>query len=178
MISAGSAAPGRLSPAQRGQVSIAVSDPLMANYPGWCKPRTQITWKGWGTAVKSVTLAVVNPQSNPIYMDAEPGRPQTFIADCATEGDLGRWEADVLAFDGGGHIIASKTIHYVQKGDVRITADAAPEPIRKGGAITVSGTLRRLNVDARPAYVAYPGRKIRLYLCPTSHDPHSAAERR
>lgn len=33
MISAGSAAPGRLSPAQRGQVSIAVSDALMANYP-------------------------------------------------------------------------------------------------------------------------------------------------
>jgi hypothetical protein len=48
----------------------------------------------------------------------------------------------------------------------RVTANASPEPVRKGRTITVSGALTRANWETLK-YAGYPGRTVRLQFKPT-----------
>jgi hypothetical protein len=74
----------------------------------------------------------------------------------------GTWHVTVGALSNDGNIYWNDfyTTHHVQRLSQQ-TVDASPEPVRKGGTITVTGKLSRANWEDH-AYHGYTGQKVQL----------------
>ncbi|MGW3767185.1 hypothetical protein [Actinomadura verrucosospora] len=80
--------------------------------------------------------------------------------------DLGRWRVRVVAYNASGKALGSREDYWYEKFDTAIQSyNAAPEPVRAGRPIAVSGRLKRLN-DFATGYTVYPGKAIRVYFRP------------
>ncbi|NKQ24598.1 hypothetical protein [Streptomyces galbus] len=90
----------------------------------------------------------------------------TIVLDSA-HGDLindeaGAWKVGALAVDSANHAtwkgdLGSAAIQRLSK----LTADATPEPVRKGATITVTGKLTRANWDTNK-YAGYASQPVKL----------------
>lgn len=94
-----------------------------------------------------------------------PGDEGQYGIPCAgTAKDLGRQQVKVVAYNKDKKALASKTGYWYLKYNTLITSfNAAPEPVRKGQAITVSGRLHRLH-DWDSRYVSYPGKVVKIFF--------------
>jgi hypothetical protein len=77
-------------------------------------------------------------------------------------GDLGVWRIDTTVYAGSQHSGPSGSITV--KGASSLSADAGPEPVRKGHRLTVKGALRHLNAAGKLS--GYAGQKVTIYLRP------------
>ncbi|MEU3506578.1 hypothetical protein ABZ733_01470 [Streptomyces longwoodensis] len=122
----------------RGAAITSPSDVLISDDPGTC------------TAASSTVLHC----------------KATLVLD-STHGDLvnteaGAWKVGGLAVDSANHAtwkgdLGSAAVQRLAK----LTADAAPEPVRKGATITVTGKLTRANWEAH-TYAGYTGQPVKL----------------
>ncbi|WP_314409897.1 calcium-binding protein [Streptomyces sp. DSM 40484] len=64
--------------------------------------------------------------------------------------------------DGGSlvDVHAARTVPVLR--DARLTANAAPEPVKKGKTLTVTGKLSRADWETSGGYGAYTGQKVKL----------------
>jgi hypothetical protein len=76
--------------------------------------------------------------------------------------EAGAWKVGALAVDSANHAtwkgdLGSAAVQRLS----RLTADAAPEPVRKGAPITVTGKLSRANWETR-TYAGYASQPVKL----------------
>jgi hypothetical protein len=79
--------------------------------------------------------------------------------------EAGAWKATVTVRWSGTPVTATASAKVLRA--ARLTADASPEPVTKGKAITVKGTLTRADWQAAK-YVGYTQRKVQLQFKPTN----------
>jgi hypothetical protein len=128
-----------------------------------------------GCAVTSVKVVYAIPGStSPSFpMDAVAGNQKltTYAsgldlhpADWANA-EAGTWKAKVTVRWSGTPVTATATAKVLR--EARLTADASPEPVTKGKAITVKGKLTRADWQAAK-YVGYTQQKVQLQFKPTN----------
>jgi hypothetical protein len=83
----------------------------------------------------------------------------------APNSEAGTWKATITARWSSGKITTSATVKVVRES--RLTTNASPEPVVKGKAITVKGTLTRANWQTGK-YVGYPKQQVQLQFRPTN----------
>lgn len=113
--------------------------------------------------------AVLVPEEEPTCEDASPTKATcTFTVSVAPRTDLvknavaGTWHvlAGAQAKDGSSVSYDSYTTARVQRAS-RLTVNAAPEPVKKGKTLTVTGKLDRANWEDH-AYHGYSGQPVKL----------------
>lgn len=77
--------------------------------------------------------------------------------------DAGTWRAVVTTRWDGEDIVTRTSVKVLRAG--RLTTDASPEPVRKGSAITVKGSLTRANWETG-RYAGYTQRDVQLQFKP------------
>ncbi|MFE0674803.1 calcium-binding protein [Streptomyces sp. NPDC058867] len=87
--------------------------------------------------------------------------------------NAGTWSVDALvdAHDGAS-VFAPGVASFALKRAARLTVNAAPEPVAKGAAITVTGKLVRANWDTY-RYAGYTGRAVKLQFRPKGSDTYT-----
>ncbi|MEW2252446.1 hypothetical protein AB0907_34625 [Streptomyces sp. NPDC006975] len=115
-----------------------------------------IEWTGTSCAKKSATTSVCTAtlKATPAWMPASD--------DIDTNRVAGLWQvnATVNAND-RDYWISDNIARYSVKRATTLTADAAPEPVRRGGKLTVTGTLSRANWETLK-YQGYAGQPVQL----------------
>ncbi|MGI8333722.1 hypothetical protein ACRYCC_27560 [Actinomadura scrupuli] len=83
-------------------------------------------------------------------------------------GRLGRWQIQLTAYGPGSTKVTKTVGAYYVRLQTRVRGfNAAPEPVRRGAYLTVSGTLQKLRAyGARAVYEAAPGRRVAIYFKP------------
>lgn len=83
-----------------------------------------------------------------------------------TNVNAGRWTVDALAdAHDGDSVFAPGAGSFSLKRAAQLTVNASPEPVTKGGRITVSGKLARANWDTY-RYAGYAGQTVQLQFRP------------
>lgn len=156
------------APAQAADpyVSVKLSHPLVVNYLEECRPEAEVVWKGGGAGVKRVVMTQTGPLGQAYTERAVPESVHGLGVGCTPVDEFGKWTVRVVAYNGKGKALAWRSVSYDQKGNTKLTVDAAPEPVRRGATITVSGRLLRIKFGSAPWYVAYSGRPVKLYVRP------------
>lgn len=114
---------------------------------------------------------VINPEgwvpSAVVYKRVLPGQQVGWGAGCPSQlDDLGKWRVRVIAYDKSGKALGSREDYWYEKYDTVITSyNAAPEPVRYGRAIYVSGRLWRVANNGL-GYTSYSGKPIGVYFRP------------
>lgn len=77
----------------------------------------------------------------------------------------GKWivETELYDYDSGEDYVGPSASFYVKRG-TRLTANAGPEPIKKGRTLKVTGKLTRLNSTYPFKYVGYKGQRVYIYF--------------
>ncbi|WP_089309759.1 hypothetical protein [Actinomadura mexicana] len=128
----------------------------------------------WGTEGSTVAYSkayLIDPNGRTpsplVYKKVLPGRQVGWGVGCPNQvEDLGKWRVRVIAYDRKGKALGSREDYWYEKFDTAIqNHNAAPEPVRAGRAITVSGRLKRL-ADLGFGYTAYSGKAVRVYFRP------------
>jgi hypothetical protein len=128
----------------------------------------------WGTEGSTVAYSkayLIDPNGRTpsvlVYKRVLPGYQVGWGVGCPNQvEDLGKWRVRVIAYDRSGKALGSREDYWYEKYDTVIqNYNAAPEPVRKGRPITVSGRLKRL-ADSSLGYTVYPGKTIRVYFRP------------
>ena len=80
----------------------------------------------------------------------------------------GRWQIQLTAYGPGSTKVTKTVGSYYERLQTRVRGfNAAPEPVRRGAYLTVSGTLQKLRTyGARAVYEAAPGRRVAIYFKP------------
>lgn len=166
---AGSLAAASPASAADPQVTLTLSHRLVVNYVEDCRPEVEARWHGEGSGVAKVVMTLTQPSGDFYRETAEPGELHIMGGGCASVDDFGKWTIRVVAYNRAGDALATRSASYYHKGNTQIKDfNAAPEPVRKGGTITVSGRLLRVKFGSAPWYVAYAGKPIRVYFKPTN----------
>ncbi|MEU3076730.1 hypothetical protein [Streptomyces laurentii] len=80
--------------------------------------------------------------------------------------EAGAWKiAAEVRFNGDGRDIDNKDLTVYVKRNSWLTVNASPEPVAKGGTLTVTGKVTRANWETRK-YDSYAGRKLSLQFKP------------
>ncbi|GAA0236696.1 hypothetical protein GCM10009527_036550 [Actinomadura nitritigenes] len=128
-------------------------------------------WGAEGPTVAYSNVYLVEPTGHiePVitYRKVLPGYQVGWGVGCPPKpSDTGRYTARVVAYDRSGKKLATREESWYEKFDTAVGSfNAAPEPVRKGGTLTVSGRLYRLN-DRATGYTSYPGKTMRIYFRP------------
>jgi hypothetical protein len=80
--------------------------------------------------------------------------------------EAGGWKVETTIYDGNtGDDYAGPSASFSVKRHTKLSANAAPEPVKKGGTISVGGRLTRLTQYGYPSdYVAYSGQRVYVYF--------------
>ncbi|GAA4240775.1 hypothetical protein GCM10022254_66820 [Actinomadura meridiana] len=126
----------------------------------------------WGTegptvAYSKVSVIAPNGHNPPPYNRVLPGEQVGYGVGCATVPDhAGKYRIRVVAYNKSGKALGSREDYWYEKLDTVVQSyNAAPEPVRKGKTLYVSGRLRRVN-NIGTGYTAYSGKTMRIYFLP------------
>ncbi len=139
-------------------VTFTVSDPAkvasadVSAYRGTYARRTAMLT---GRAECQPAATGVSTCTADLYLDTLAGPAKNSLA--------GTWSVNVLARsgDGNGFVDRRSAGSLVLARRTTLTADAAPEPVRRGRKITVTGTLALANWETR-AFTGWPGQPVQL----------------
>ncbi|TYK49111.1 hypothetical protein [Actinomadura decatromicini] len=127
-------------------------------------------WGTEGSAVAYSKVSVIAPNGHnpPPYNRVLPGYQVGYGVGCAGSVDhAGKYRIRVVAYDKSGKALGSREDYWYEKFDTVVqNFNAAPEPVRKGKTLYVSGRLRRVN-NIGTAYTGYSGKSMRIYFRPT-----------
>ncbi|WP_143118425.1 MULTISPECIES: hypothetical protein [Actinomadura] len=153
------------------QFHIKVPKRLSVGKGGYSKSCAMDVWV-WGTEGPVVAYSkvyIIDPDGRvpSAYKRVLPGDEVGWGAGCPSKlSHLGKWRVRVIAYNKSGKALGSREDHWYEKWDTVIqSANAAPEPVRKGRAITVSGRLKRVD-NIGLGYTSYSGKPIRVYFRP------------
>ncbi|MFB4306811.1 hypothetical protein [Actinomadura sp. GTD37] len=120
---------------------------------------------GPGVAYSQAYLISPEGETGPVYKRVLPGAQVGWGVGCAsTTSDLGKWRVRVVAYDRNKKALGSREDYWYEKFDTAVQGfNAAPEPIRKGRALTLSGRLIRVN-NLGAGYTSYSGKTMRVYF--------------
>lgn len=91
--------------------------------------------------------------------------------------EAGAWKvAAEVSFVGGGGDTDDEDLTVYVKRNSRLTVNAAPEPVSKGGTITVTGKVTRADWQTRK-YVSYAGRLVSLQFKPTGSSTYTTVKK-
>ncbi|MCO5994991.1 hypothetical protein [Actinoallomurus rhizosphaericola] len=147
------------------KVELTVSNRLIVNYVERCTPpEDDVTWAGDGPGVSKVVMRLYKPSGERAYSEtARPGEPHIIDVNCSP--NFGKWTVKVTAYNAKGKALAERSASYWEKGNTQIKAlNAAPEPVRAGGKVTVTGRLMHVKYRQAPWYIGYAGKPIRVYF--------------
>ncbi|TYB46723.1 hypothetical protein [Actinomadura chibensis] len=126
----------------------------------------------WGTegstvAYSKVSLIGPDGETGPPYNRVLPGYQVGYGVGCATvPQDAGKYRIRVVAYNKSGKALGSREDYWYEKLDTVVqNFNAAPEPVRKGKTLYVSGRLRRVN-NIGTGYTGYSGKSMRIYFRP------------
>ncbi|MFD8589496.1 DUF5707 domain-containing protein [Streptomyces sp. NPDC059637] len=90
--------------------------------------------------------------------------------------DAGTWKVSVWAWaDGDGYAFEeARTTTRLQRYS-KLTANASPEPVKKGATLTVSGNLTRANWDTQ-VYAGYTNQPVKLQFRKAGTDTYSTVK--
>ena len=124
----------------------------------------------WGTEGADVAYSkayLISPEgeTGPVYKRVLPGYQVGWGVGCpAVTSELGKWRVRVVAYNRSGKALGSRENYWYEKFNTVISGfNAAPEPIRKGRTLTVSGRLTRVN-NLGTGYTSYSGKAMRIYF--------------
>ncbi|UXY39880.1 hypothetical protein [Streptomyces albidocamelliae] len=91
--------------------------------------------------------------------------------------EAGAWKvaAEVSFQGGGGDTDGEDLTVYVERSS-RLTVNASPEPVSKGGTITVTGKVTRANWETKK-YASYEGRLVSLQFKPTDASSYTTVKK-
>ncbi|MEV8409874.1 calcium-binding protein [Streptomyces niveus] len=117
------------------------------------------------TATDCTTSFTVDPHRDPYNENAD-----------LSNANAGRWYVHSLVdtFD-GATLFTKHTGGFLLKRAAALTVNAAPEPVVKGGTITVTGKLTRANWDTY-RYAGYTGRLVALQFRPKAGDTYTTVK--
>jgi hypothetical protein len=130
-----------------------------------CRMEVRV-WGAEGPGAAYSRSHLVTPGGSAVmFSRLRPGEPGIYVLGCPiTLEDLGKWRIRVIAYDVNGKALGSREDYWYEKYDTVVSDfNAAPEPVRKGRALTVSGRLKRLQYSPGP-YIAYSGKTVRIYF--------------
>lgn len=121
--------------------------------------------EGPGVAYSKAYLITPDGDAAAAYKRVLPGYQVGWGVGCpSTSYNLGKWRVRVVAYDKKGKALGSGEDYWYEKFDTVIKSyNAAPEPIRKGRTLNVSGRLLRVN-NLGTGYTSYSGKTIRVYF--------------
>lgn len=121
--------------------------------------------EGPGVAYSKAAVTGADGVTWPVYKRVLPGQQVGWGVGCpSTVSDLGKWRVRVVAYDRKGKALGSREESWYEKFDTVIKSyNAAPEPIRKGRTLSVSGRLLRVN-NLGTGYTSYSGKKIEVFF--------------
>ncbi|MEV5149821.1 hypothetical protein AB0L14_37040 [Streptomyces sp. NPDC052727] len=91
--------------------------------------------------------------------------------------EAGAWKvAAEVYFQGGGGDTDDEGLTVYVKRNSRLTVNASPEPVTKGGTITVTGKVTRANWETRK-YASYGGRLVSLQFKPTGATSYTTVKK-
>ena len=150
---------------------IEVPKSLTVGRGEYAKSCAMDVW-AWGTEGSGVAYSkatVIEPDGEvwPVYKRVLPGQQVGWGVGCpSTTDDLGKWRVRVVAYSKSGKALGSREKSWYEKFDTAVQSfNAAPEPIRKGRTLTLSGRLIRAN-DLGTGYTSYSGKTMRVYFRP------------
>jgi hypothetical protein len=120
-------------------------------------------------AARSATTSVCEAQF--AYIEPRSGIGLNTLA--------GTWRAAALARseDGTGHALVRAARNVPVQHDTRLTFDASPEPVSKGGLLTLTGKLTRADWQSEThAYRGYGGQSVKVQYCPQSCTAYSTVK--
>ncbi|MFI9614445.1 calcium-binding protein [Streptomyces sp. NPDC052023] len=120
---------------------------------GWLPPNEQAA---------SCTASSATTSTCMLTITATPGADGDGVGDLYANILAGTWNVSVgvLANDGEVFYTDFYKTHKVQRASV-LTVNAGPEPVQKGGTLTVTGKLTRADWGTRK-YVGFSGQKVAL----------------
>ena len=147
------------------QYTLTISRHLVVQYAEECEP-ADVWWGADGTGVTKVVLTWTLPEGSVQYREtAAPGEVRGLGTGCPGRDERGRSALRVTAYDSSGKALGHQDEWFYQKFNTTITGfNAAPEPVRVGRTITVSGRLLRLDYAPKVGYHSYAGKTIRIYF--------------
>ncbi|NKZ06711.1 hypothetical protein [Actinomadura latina] len=153
------------------QFRIEVPRHLTVGKGEYSKSCAMDVW-AWGTEGPGVAYSkayVIEPDGElwPVYKRVLPGAQVGWGVGCpSTTSDLGKWRVRVVAYNKSGKALGSRENYWYEKFDTVVKGfNAAPEPIRKGRTLYVSGRLFRVN-NLGTGYTSYSGKAMRVYFRP------------
>ncbi|MBL3669401.1 hypothetical protein JL475_26140 [Streptomyces sp. M2CJ-2] len=91
--------------------------------------------------------------------------------------EAGAWKVGAeVHFKGGGGDTDDKGLTVHVKRNSRLTVNASPEPVSKGGTITVTGKVTRANWETRK-YASYGGRLVSLQFKPAGTSSYTTVKK-
>jgi hypothetical protein len=145
--------------------TMTINKHLVVQYAEDCAP-ADVSWGADGTGVAKAVLTWTLPDGTVQYREtAAPGEVRGLGTGCPGRDELGKSIVRVTAYDSSGKALGHKDEYFYQKFNTTISGlNAAPEPVRKGKTISVSGRLLRLDYSPKVGYYSYSGKTIRIYF--------------
>ncbi|WP_405850676.1 calcium-binding protein [Streptomyces niveus] len=117
------------------------------------------------TATACTTTFTVDPHPDPYNENTD-----------LRNANAGRWYVNTLVDTNDGASLLAKNVGgFLLKRAAALTVNAAPEPVVKGGTITVTGKLTRANWDTY-RYAGYTGRSVALQFRPKTGDTYTTVK--
>ncbi|MEV8329344.1 calcium-binding protein [Streptomyces niveus] len=117
------------------------------------------------TATACTTTFTVDPHPDPYNENTD-----------LRNANAGRWYVNTLVDTNDGASLLAKNVGgFLLKRAAALTVNAAPEPVVKGGTITVTGKLTRANWDTY-RYAGYTGRSVALQFRPKAGDTYTTVK--
>ncbi|MET9556252.1 calcium-binding protein [Streptomyces sp. NPDC006645] len=117
------------------------------------------------TATACTTTFTVDPHLDPYNDNTDLGNA-----------NAGRWYVTTLVdTNDGASLLTRHTGGFLLKRAGALTVNAAPEPVAKGGTITVTGKLTRANWDTY-RYAGYTGQSVALQFRPKAGDTYTTVK--
>ncbi|MFI2291565.1 calcium-binding protein [Streptomyces niveus] len=117
------------------------------------------------TATACTTTFTVDPHPDPYNENTD-----------LRNANAGHWYVNTLVDTNDGASLLAKNVGgFLLKRAAALTVNAAPEPVVRGGTITVTGKLTRANWDTY-RYAGYTGRSVALQFRPKAGDTYTTVK--
>ncbi|MGW0884682.1 calcium-binding protein [Streptomyces sp. NPDC002671] len=152
-------------PLQSFKAKFTATDPSgiasgdMYLYKGSYDTPDAVLYGTWPAACTKVTTTTSTCEAQFAYIEPRWSLGRNSLA--------GTWKLAAWAesADRAGHVALSAAKSVAVLRDTTLTADAAPEPVTKGKALTITGKLSRVDWETSGGYHGYAGQQVKLQFC-------------